>query len=114
MLKNTLARFSLVVSLLAGAGCADRGAPQIISVPVKELDRPGNLSVTGTAVLEISPDYADLTMTMIATETRPGLAATALQKRQQELVDALKKVGVDGPNLKLSYLRLDPVYSDTT
>ena len=114
MLKNTLARFALVASLLTVPACADRGTPQIVAVPAMELDRPGNMTVTGTAVLEISPDCADLTMTIVGDGARPGQAIEAVQRRQQELVEALKKIGVEGPDLKLSYVRLDPVYAQTS
>jgi uncharacterized protein len=114
MLKNILARFALAASLLSLPACADRGAPQIVAVPAVELEKPGTMTVTGTAVLEISPDCADLTMTIVGEGARPGQATAAVQKQQQELVAALKKIGVEGSDLKLSYLRLDPVYAQTT
>jgi uncharacterized protein YggE len=106
MLKNTLARFALAASLLTA--CADR----IVTVPAMELDKPGNMTVTGTAVLEISPDCADLTMTIVGEGARPGQATAAIQKQQQALVEALHEIGV--PDLKLSYLRLDPIYAQTS
>jgi uncharacterized protein len=119
MLKNTLARLALVASLLAASmlavpACADRGAPQIVMTPAAEVERPGSMTVTGTAVLEVSPDCADLTMTIVGEGARPGQATAAVQRQQQELVEALKKIGVEGADLKLSYLRLDPVYAQTT
>lgn len=115
MLKNTLARFAIAASLLAVPACADRGAPQIIAVPsVEHPERPGGMTVTGTAVLDVSPDCADLTMTIVGEGARPGQATAAVQKQQQELVAALKKLGVEGADLKLSYLRLDPVYAQTS
>lgn len=113
MWKNTLARFVLAASLLAVPACADRGSPQIVAVPAVELDKPGTMTVTGTAVLEVSPDCADLTMTIAGEGARPGQATAAVQRQQQVLVEALKKIGVEGPDLKLSYLRLDPVYAQT-
>lgn len=114
MLKSSLARFALAASLFAVPACSDRSAPQIVAIPAVELDRPGNMTVTGTAVLEISPDCADLTMTIVGEGARPGQATAAVQKQQGELVEALKKIGVEGPDLKLSYLRLDPVYAQTS
>lgn len=116
MLKNTLARFVLAASLLSLpslSACADRGAPQVVAVPAAELEKPGNMTVTGTAVLEVSPDCADLTMTIVGEGARPGQATAAVQKQQQALVEALQKIGVGGSDLKLSYLRLDPVYAQT-
>ena len=120
MQKNTLARLALALalalaaSLLAVPACADRAPPQLVAVPAVELDKPGNMTVTGTAVLEISPDCADLTMTIVGEGARPGQATAAVQKQQQELVEALEKIGVEGPDLKLSHLRLDPVYAQSS
>lgn len=113
MLKPTLARLALAASLLSIPACADRGAPQVVAIPAAELDRPGNMTVTGTAVLEVSPDCADLTMTIAGEGARPGQATAAVQRQQQALVEALKKIGVEGPDLKLSYLQLAPVYAQT-
>jgi uncharacterized protein YggE len=42
------------------------------------------------------------------------VATAAVQRQQAELVEALRKIGVEGPDLKLSYLRLEPVYAQTT
>ena len=72
------------------------------------------MTVTGTAVLDISPDCADLTMTIVGEGARPGQATAAVQKQQQQMVEALRQLGVEGPDVKLSYLRLDPVYAETT
>jgi uncharacterized protein len=114
MWKNTLARFALAASLLTVPACADRGAAQIVAVPAGELAKPGTMTVTGTAVLEVSPDCADLTMTIVGEGARPGQATAAVQQQQQVLVEALAKIGVGGADLKLSYLLLDPVYAQTT
>jgi uncharacterized protein len=119
MLKHSLARLALAASLLAvpavaASACADRSAPQILAVSAAEIDRPGTMTVTGTAVLEVSPDCADLTMTIVGEGARPGQATAAAQRQQGELVEALQKIGVAGPDLKLSYLRLEPVYAQTT
>jgi uncharacterized protein YggE len=119
MLKHRLARLALAASLLAvpavaASACGDRGAPQIFAVPAAEIDKPGAMTVTGTAVLEVSPDCADLTMTIVGEGARPGVATAAVQRQQAELVEALRKIGVEGPDLKLSYLRLEPVYAQTT
>lgn len=112
-MKHSLARLALAASLLSIPACADRSTPQVVAVPAVELEKPGTMTVTGTAVLDISPDCADLTMTIAGEGGRPGEAAAAVQKQQQGLVLALKKIGVEGSDLKLSYLRLDPVYAQT-
>src|ERR1043165_6091460 len=94
MLKNTIARLALVASLLAIPACGDRAAPQIVAVPAAaELEKPGSMTVTGTAVLDVSPDCADLTMTIVGEGARPGQATASVQRQQQELVEALKKIG---------------------
>jgi uncharacterized protein YggE len=117
MPKHTPARLTFAASLLAAslaAGACDRSAPHITIAPPAEVERPGGMTVTGSAVLDISPDCADLTMTIVGDGARPGQATAAVQRQQQELVAALEKLGVAGADLKLSYLRLDPVYAQTT
>ena len=110
MLTQTLATLVLVTSLVA---CGDR-TPQIITVPAAESgDKPGQMTITGTATLEVSPDCADLTMTITADGARPGLATAGVQAKQQQLVAALAKLGVENAELKLSYLTLNPIFDPT-
>ena len=73
---------------------------------------PGQMTVTGTATLEVSPDCADLTMTLSADDPTPGPATAEVQREEEALVAALTKLGVEGADLKLSYLTLQPVYDD--
>src|SRR5689334_15898221 len=82
---TSFARFTLIAALLTAAACADRGAPQVVAVPAAELEKPGTMSVTGTAVLDISPDCADLTMTLVGEGARPGQATAAVGRQEQEL-----------------------------
>lgn len=117
---------ALGAALLCGAACSgnsnDRPA-QVIAVPASgggaaagvALDgsKRGTMTVTGTATLEVSPDCADLTMTVSVEDSRPGPAATGAQAKQKELVAALRAVGVEASDLKLSELRISPVYADT-
>lgn len=106
MLKRTLASLFLASSLFA---CSDRviaiPAPTSIAAPA-----PGGMTVTGTATLEVSPDCADITMTIDVDGSRPGLATTGAQGKQQAVVDALKKLGLEAADIKLSTLTLNPVY----
>lgn len=106
MLKRTLASLFLASSLFA---CSDRiitvPAPTGISAPT-----PGGMTVTGTATLEVSPDCADITMTIDVDGARPGVATTAAQTKQQAIVDALKKLGVEASDIKLSTLTMNPIY----
>lgn len=104
MWKPTLALLALSTSLLA---CHDR----VIAVQAPaDVERPGQMTVTGTATLEVSPDCADLTMTISADGTRPGAATTQVDAKERALVAALEKIGVAAADLKLSTVTLEPVY----
>ncbi len=110
MLKQTLAALVLTSCL---AACNDR-APQLIAVPalaVSDVNRPGQMTVQGQATLEVSPDCADLTITLSADGGRPGAAARQLETMKQQLVSGLTKVGVGNGDLKLSNLQLHPIYA---
>ncbi len=110
MLKKTLASLVLATSLLA----CKQAPPQIIAMPAPSdvVRPPGQMTVTGTATLEVAPDCADLTMTISADGLRPGLATAAVQAKQQLLIAALMKLGVETADLKLSYLTLNPIYAN--
>jgi uncharacterized protein len=107
MLKKTLAALVLASSLTA---CADR-APHIIAMPAAaNIERPGTMTVTGQATLEVSPDCADLTITLAADNPKPGLAAKQLEAKKLILISQLQKIGVETADVKLSNLQLDPIY----
>jgi uncharacterized protein YggE len=101
-----LAALVVTSSLVA---CRDR-APQVIAVPSGEIPRPGQMTVTGQATLEISPDCADLTITLGADSPRPGTATAGVDAKETALVTALEKLGVERKDVKLSQLSLDPIY----
>ena len=109
MWKKTLASLVLATSLVA---CKD-APPQVIAMPAADVAKPGQMTVTGSALLEVSPDCADLTMTISADGARPGLATSAAQAKQQALVAALLKLGIEASEIKLSQLTLHPVYAPT-
>lgn len=108
-----LARLLLASSLVAPiAACGDR-APHVITLtaPVTDPARPpGGITVTGTATLEVSPDCADITMTLTADAPRPGAATTAARARQQAVVEALTGLGLETSAIKLSIMTLGQVY----
>lgn len=107
-MMKTLA--SLVIATSVLAGCQDR-PPQVIAVPSSaEVDRPGQMTVTGQATLEVSPDCADMTITLSADSIKPGTAAKDLEQKKQALIAALLKIGVETGNVKMSNLQLDPIY----
>jgi len=109
MLKQRLAALVLASSLTA---CGDR-TPQVIAVPASadvDKDKPGQMMVNGQATLEVSPDCADLTITVAADHIKPGLAVKQLDAKKQALISALNKIGVETADVKLSNLQLDPIY----
>src|SRR5213594_3535935 len=107
MLKKTLAALVLATSLTA---CHDR-APQVIAIPAgAEIERPGQMTVTGTATLEVSPDCADITMTLTVDNLKPGRATAGVGDEEAAVVAALKKLGLEAGDIKLSFLQLEPVY----
>jgi len=99
--------------LVTLAACHDR----VIAVPMPssgpDAERPGQMAITGTAVLEVSPDCADLTMTISADAPRPGGATSQVDKREHAILAALEKLGVAGNDVKLSYVTLDTIYEPT-
>ncbi|HLL23730.1 MAG TPA: SIMPL domain-containing protein [Kofleriaceae bacterium] len=113
MRKPSLAALVLASSLTA---CSDR-APQVIQVPsatAAELDRRGVMTVNGQATLEVSPDCADLTLTITASHAAPGAAVKALDAKKLALVAALRDLGIEESEIKLSNLQFDPVYALTS
>jgi uncharacterized protein len=112
-MKNFLAGSVLALSL---AACSDR-TPQVIAVPqamppaaAAAAQAPGAMTVSGSATLEVSPDCADLTMTMSADGAKPGLAAAAIKKKQDDAIAAMKKLGLDAADMKISHINLNPIY----
>jgi uncharacterized protein YggE len=111
MLKHSLAALALVTSL---AACGDRAA-HIIQVPPQEavVDRPGSMTVNGQATIEVSPDCADLTITIGSDHPNPGTAVKALEAKKLALIAALQKIGIETGQVKLSNLDLHPIYAQT-
>lgn len=108
-MKKLLAGTLLLLSLSA---CSDR-TPHVIAMPQTQADvRPGVMTVTGTATLEVSPDCADLTMTLSSDGARPSIVTAALARKQQAVIDAMKKLGLGPSQLKISHITLNPVYEN--
>ena len=103
--------FSLsLVAVLATTACQDRVVAVAPAPAAPAVDAPGVMAVTGSAVIEVNPDCADLTMTLTADEYRPSQATRAVNQHQTDLVAALRKHGVKSDDLKLSLMTLSPVY----
>jgi len=113
MMKNKLAGLLLASSLGLGlTACNDR-APQVIAVPQQTaVAQPGVMTVTGQATLEVSPDCADLTMTLVIDGAKPSIATRNLANKEDELVAALQKLGIEKNDIKLSMVTLNPIYKD--
>lgn len=108
-MKKLLAGTLLALSLTA---CSDR-TPSVITVPQMEAAvRPGVMTVTGTATLEVSPDCADLTMTLSTDGARPAIVAASLAKKQRAVIEAMKQLGIESSQLKISHITLNPIYED--
>jgi uncharacterized protein len=112
MLTRTLAALTSFTIVAACHGPSG-SAPQVIAIPASfnaDAARPGQMTVTGTAVLEVSPDCADLTITLGIDAPRPRAATTQVETEQRTLIDSLAKLGVAEGDLKLSSLSLEPLY----
>lgn len=113
MLNKTLAALALACSLTAA--CHDR--ERIIQVPPAaptDASRPGQMTVTGHATLEVAPDCADMTITLAGKSVRPGGATHELEAKKQATVTALTKLGVETGDVKVSTLSLDPIFAQTS
>src|SRR3954467_7207818 len=66
----------------------------VIAVAPATPPNPGLMTVTGTSTLEVSPDCADLTMTISADHVRAGAATAAVTKEEGDLVAALTSRGI--------------------
>lgn len=102
-MTNTILASLPLVALLAA--CHDT---RVIMPSAPTLEH--GMTITGTATLELSPDCADLTMTVDAEEVRPGLATQSAQHKEQAVIAAIEKAGIAEKDLKLSTLQLYPVY----
>jgi uncharacterized protein YggE len=104
---------SYIVALSTSlAACHDR--PQVIAVqgtPNDPTTHPGQMTVTGSAKLEVSPDCADLTMTVTAENARPGIATHRAQDDKAAVIAKLRELGIDSKDMKLSSLQLEPLYA---
>ncbi|HTJ45455.1 MAG TPA: SIMPL domain-containing protein [Kofleriaceae bacterium] len=98
-----------LASPIAVAACS-RGSQQPIVVHAGSGDHANALTSVGSATLAVTPDCADLTLTVDAESPRAGDALTAARKKQDAVIAALKKLGVADKDLALSTLGVDPVY----
>jgi uncharacterized protein len=100
-------RFSMLLALFAVGGCHER-----IITTAPDSPKPGQLSVTGTATLDVSPDCADLTVTLSDDDDKPAVATSTVVQREAQIVAALEHAGVVDRDLKLSLVTLEPIYDN--
>jgi uncharacterized protein YggE len=107
-----MTRTMFVFAALSAFAACQR--PQLITLPAggAEIEKPGQMQVTGTATLDVSPDCADLTLTLGADASRPAAATEDVDHRETALVAALGKLGVAPTELKLTRLDLQPVFEE--
>lgn len=118
-MTHPFARFALAASLVtAAAACSDRTpAPQVVTLqqaplpPAASDPKIGQMAVTGSATLEVVPDCADLTMTLVADSGRPGQAAASVKAKQDAVIAAFGKLGIESADMKLSHQTLSPIYA---
>ena len=110
-MQTALAKLLTALALTTPlAACHDR--PQVIAVQGANdpASRPGQMTVTGSAKLEVSPDCADLTMVISADNLRPGIATHDAEAKEDAVVAKLRELGIDAKDLKLSSIALEPQY----
>jgi uncharacterized protein YggE len=107
----------LLAAILVTAAACNPPAPSITVTPAIAADTkipPGTFTVVGTATLDVTPDVADLHVTVSSEAARPGAAAKATRAKQAKLLAALGAVGIAEKDIKLSYLLINPVWNYNT
>jgi uncharacterized protein YggE len=83
-------------------------------VPYRDAPPPAPhlLNITGTATLDVSPDYLDVHMVVTSDDKSPKSAVTALRAKQARLLKGLHDAGVLDADVKTSQLTLSPTYDE--
>jgi uncharacterized protein YggE len=104
-----------VLSLLALATAADAGPPYSPGFQMQDLcsrigvpANPRQITVTGTATLEVTPDLLDVRMSLTQIAPRPAMSMSLLRGRQAQLIKSLPQ----GATARLSNLSLYPQTDD--
>lgn len=71
-------------------------------------EKPGNLTVTGTATLDVTPDTADVRLDLLASANTPRRAVAKLRQREQQMRKNLEGEGIESDALAVSTIRLSP------
>jgi uncharacterized protein YggE len=104
----------IFASLLASAACS--GTPQVIQLPAAAApiipDRPlPQFSVTGQAKLEVTPNCADLMLTVSSEAPKSAAATTSTLAKQADLITRLEAAGVARSDIKLSAVQISPTFT---
>jgi uncharacterized protein YggE len=105
---STMTRHLALAAVFALAATACNSQPPAVTLVAEKGTIGQGLVVTGTATLQVSPDCADLTMTITANAPRPGAAVQQAQARQGALVAALRALGAADADLALSTVGIAP------
>jgi uncharacterized protein YggE len=106
----TRLRTLLLAAALATPAAACSPTPPSIVVHAGSGDHQTALTAVGTATIAVTPDCADLTLTVEADAPRPSDALAAARAREDAVLAALKKKGVADKDLALSTIGLAPNY----
>lgn len=103
---------ALIAGLTVAAAAPTTGCqaepPTLIVHTASPTATPRQVAVTGTATLEVSPDCADLTLTLSATARKSGAAAAEVRAQQARLLAALAKAEVGLEDVKLAQQTISP------
>ena len=108
-------RTALCTVLALLCACATQASADNVGAPAGGADAqhpPRQLTVTGTATLDLTPDVMDVRMQISAEAGRPKAAVALVRAHQAEVTAAVAKLHVGKDDLKLSQLSLSPTYDD--
>lgn len=106
---RTLALACSLALLPLAAGACNRPSPSVV-VRAGAGERAAGLTATGTATIGVSPDCADLTLTISREAPDARSAIAQVRARQAALVAALTQLGLADADVTLAHLGVDPVY----
>ena len=87
-------------------------APAMNPVRAQDTDEPPvhTLSVTGTGIVTVEPDTADITVGVTVTRDQAGAAAQDAANVMDAVVTAIKALGIEDKDIQTTSLQLNPVY----
>lgn len=115
--KTQAASFLAALGLLTTTGCQ----PPVVEAHIEPHHehcettdasggepKPGNLTVTGLATLEVTPNIADVTLDLTATAPTPRAAVTKLRTQEERMRKNLAGEGMATKDIAVSTLNLSP------